>query len=122
MLYSPYISPASEWVLPAFHGKEGTVDLVPLAPHKDLLSYCDEDVKTYDRTVNSIPTRRTSYSVASNPYICTPKGMGQFTDFLRALIVMGDAERLKREVAAPGRALKHEEVHVWMVWAKDARS
>jgi hypothetical protein len=42
MLYSPYISPASECVHSVSHEKEGTVDVVPLSPHNDLLDYCDE--------------------------------------------------------------------------------
>ena len=44
---------------------------------------------------------------------------GLFTGFPRALIVVGDAERLEREVAAPERALGHDGVHVRMEWAKD---
>jgi hypothetical protein len=43
-----------------------------------------------------------------------------FTDFPRTLIVVGHAERLEGEVAALERALEHERVRAWMVWAKDA--
>jgi len=120
MVYSPYISPASEWVLSVFHGNEGMVDLEPLGPHKDSRDYRDEGIKTYDCAVNGAPMCPDGRPAASNPYIRGPEGMGLFTDFPRALIVVGDAERLEREVAALERALEHDGVRVRMVWAKDA--
>jgi len=46
--------------------------------------------------------------------------MGLFADFPSAMIVVGDAERLEREVAALERALEYDRVRVRMVWAKDA--
>jgi acetyl esterase/lipase len=119
MVYSPYISPASEWVLSVFHGKEGMFDLEPLGPHKDSRDYRDEGIKSYDCTVNCTPTGSDKCS-KSNQYIRTPKDMGLFTEFPRALIVVGDAERLEREVVALERALEHDGVRVRMVWAKDA--
>jgi len=79
-VYSPYVLPASEWVLSVFHEKEGTVD----GPHKDSRNYRDDGIKPYNCTVNRIPTCSKSRSVASNPYIRAPKGMGLFTDFPRA--------------------------------------
>ena len=120
MVYSPYISPASEWVLSVFHGNEGMVDLEPLGPHKDSRDYRDEGIKTYDCAVNCAPMCPDGRPAANNPYIRGPGGMGLFTDFPRALIVVGDAERLEREVAALERALEHDGVRVRMVWAKDA--
>lgn len=120
MVYSPYISPASEWVLSVFHGREGMVDLEPLGPHKDSRDYRDEGIKTYDCAVNGILTCPDGRSAANNPYIRVPQGMGLFTGFPRALVVVGDAERLEREVAALERALEHDGVRVRMVWAKDA--
>jgi len=121
MVYSPYISPASEWVLSVFHGKEeGMVDLEPLGPHKDSRDYRDEGIKTYDCVVNGVPTCPNGRTAANNPYIRVPQGTGLFTDFPRVLVVVGDAERLEREVAALERALEHDGVRVRMVWAKDA--
>ncbi|KAI0250674.1 hypothetical protein BJV78DRAFT_547163 [Lactifluus subvellereus] len=120
MVYSPYISPASEWVLSVFHGEEGTVDLEPLGPHKDSRDYRDEGIKMYDCAVGDISTCPNGRSSASNPFIRVPQGMGLFTDFPRALVVVGDAERLEREVVALERALEHDGVRVRMVWAKDA--
>jgi acetyl esterase/lipase len=120
MVYSPYISPASEWVLSVFHGKEGMVDLEPLGPHKDSRDYRDEGIKTYDCTISGAPTYPDGRSAASNPYIRVPEGMGLFTDFPRAMVVVGDAERLEREVVALERALEYDGVRVRMVWAKDA--
>ncbi|KAI9509293.1 alpha/beta-hydrolase [Russula earlei] len=120
MVYSPYISPASEWVLSAFHGQEGLEDLEPFGPHEDSRDYRDECIKTYDCPVSGIRTCPNGHSPTTNPYIRLPRGMGLFTDFPRALVVVGDAERLEREVAALERALEHDGVRVRMVWAKDA--
>lgn len=121
MVYSPYISPASEWVLSVFHGKEeGMADLEPLVPHRDSRDYRDEGIKTYDCAVNGVPVCPDRLSASNNPYIHAPQGMGLFTDFPRAMVVVGDAERLEREVVALERALEHDGVRVRMVWAKDA--
>jgi len=120
MVYSPYISPASEWVLSVFHGKEGMVDLEPLGAAKDSRDYRDEGIKTYDCAVNGVPLCPIGRFKTKNPYIRVPQGMGLFTDFPRVLVVAGDAERLEREVAALERALVHDGVRARMVWAKDA--
>jgi len=120
MVYSPYISPASEWVLSVFHGQEGLVDLEPLGSHQDSRDYRDEGIKAYDCAVKGAPPCSNGRSAESNPYIRLPQGMGLFTEFPRALVVVGDAERLEREVAALERALEHDGVRVRMVWAKDA--
>jgi acetyl esterase/lipase len=121
MVYSPYISPASEWVLSVFHGtEEGMADLEPLGPHRDSRDYRDEGIKAYDCAVNDIPMSPCRLSAPNNPYIRAPEGMGLFTDFPRAMVVVGDAERLEREVVALERALEHDGVRVRMVWAKDA--
>ncbi|KAH9006538.1 alpha/beta-hydrolase [Lactarius hatsudake] len=121
MVYSPYVSPASEWVLSVFHGvTEGMVDLEPLGPHKDSRDYRDEGIKTYDCVVNGDPRCPDVRTPASNPFIRLPPGMGLFTEFPRAMIVVGDAERLEREVVALERALEYDGVRVRMVWAKDA--
>ncbi|KAH9073018.1 alpha/beta-hydrolase [Lactarius deliciosus] len=121
MVYSPYVSPASEWVLSVFHGMtEGMVDLEPLGPHKDSRDYRDEGIKAYDCAVNGDPRCPDVRTPASNSFIRLPPGMGLFTEFPRAMIVVGDAERLEREVVALERALEYDGVRVRMVWAKDA--
>ena len=121
MVYSPYISPASELVISAFHGQAGMVDLEPLGPHKDSRDYRDEGIKAYDCAVGKFVLGAKGCSeAASHPFVSAPRGMGLFTDFPRALVVVGDAERLEREVAALERALEHDGVRVRMVWAKDA--
>jgi acetyl esterase/lipase len=58
-------------------------------------------------------------TASTNPYIRDPSGQGLFTNFPRALIVVGDAERLEREVLALERGLERDNVRVRMVWAKD---
>jgi acetyl esterase/lipase len=59
-------------------------------------------------------------TASTNPYIRDPSGLGLFTQFPRALIVVGDAERLEREVLALERGMEHDGVRVRMVWAKDS--
>ncbi|KAH9048409.1 alpha/beta-hydrolase [Lactarius hengduanensis] len=121
MVYSPYVSPASEWVLSVFHGMtEGMVDLEPLGPHRDSRDHRDDGIKTHDCAVNGDPMCPDVRTPASNPFIRLPPGMGLFTEFPRAMIVVGDAERLEREVVALERALEYDGVRVRMVWAKDA--
>lgn len=96
------------------------VDLEPLGPHKDSRDYRDEGIKTYDCAVNGDPMCPDGLFASNNPYIRAPRGLGLFTGFPRAMVVVGDAERLEREVVALERALEHDGVRVRMVWAKDA--
>ncbi|KAI0261609.1 hypothetical protein BC834DRAFT_972558 [Gloeopeniophorella convolvens] len=132
MVYSPYVSPASEWVLSVFHGKEGMDDLEPLGPHNDTRDY-REGIEAYDCTGpaggdtdadvdvdEALPPGMPARTASSNPFIRAPPGMGLFSEFPRALVVVGDAERLEREVVALERGLEHDGVRVRMVWAKDA--
>ena len=53
------------------------------------------------------PQAQIGRSAASNPYIRVPQ-------------IVGDAERLEREIATLKRALEHDGVRVRIVWAEDA--
>ncbi|THH16135.1 hypothetical protein EW146_g4456 [Bondarzewia mesenterica] len=83
MVYSPYISPASDWVLSVFHNTQ-----------------CEGIART-------------------NPFIRAPEGHGLFTSFPRALVVVGDAERLEREIIAMERGMERDGVRVRLVWVPD---
>jgi len=70
MVYSPYVSPASEWVLSVFHGTtEGMLDLEPLGPRRDSRDYHDEGVEMYDCAVNGSPRCPDVRTPESNAYI-----------------------------------------------------
>lgn len=123
-VYSPYISPSSEWVLSVFHGPEqGMQDLEPISDIRagvDTRTYREGpgDCAACDHLAAQRPIGP-ARSMSSNPYIVDPSGQGLFTNFPRALIVVGDAERLEREVLALERGLERDGVRVRMVWAKD---
>ncbi|KAA1471689.1 alpha/beta-hydrolase [Dentipellis sp. KUC8613] len=112
MVYSPYVSPASEWVLSVFHA-EGMADLEPL-------SRMDTACDTRDYREHGDRPTPPAHTPSTNPYIHVPPGMGLFTEFPRAMIVVGDAERLEREVVALEKGLERDGVRVRMAWAKDA--
>ena len=95
-------------------------DLEPVGPRRDSRDYRDEGIQMYDCAVNGNPRCPDVRTPESNPYIRVPQGKGLFTEFPRAMVVVGDAERLEREVVALERALEYDGVRVRMVWAKDA--
>ncbi|KZV76465.1 alpha/beta-hydrolase [Peniophora sp. CONT] len=123
-VYSPYISPSSEWVLSVFHGTEaGMEDLETIPAIRN-----GEDTRTYTEgpgdcaACDHLAAQRPigpARTMSSNPYIADPSGQGLFTNFPRALITVGDAERLEREVLALERGMERDGVRVRMVWAKD---
>ncbi|KAI0052157.1 alpha/beta-hydrolase [Auriscalpium vulgare] len=154
MVYSPYVSPASEWVLSVFHGPEALTDLVPTERVRtggDTRDYTDSPMPPslspaspsspaatdvngdvgitlngaavdVDGAIAGAQQRPhlAARTPSSNPYIRVPPGHGLFTDFPRALVVVGDAERLEREVVALERGMERDGVRVRMVWARDA--
>lgn len=125
-VYSPYVSPSSEWVMSVFHGQEGLADLERLEDIRagiDTRNYREGpgDVAACKPGAgqNTLRPNAPGRTVSTNPYIRDPSGLGLFTRFPRALIAVGDAERLEREVVALERGLERDGVRVKMVWAKD---
>jgi len=116
MVYSPYVLPASEWVLSVFHEKEGTVD----GPHKDSRNYptMASNHTTAPSTAFPLSRRAIQWRVIRTSVL--PKVWACSRTFLERLVVAGDAERLEREAATLERALEHDGVSVRMVWTKDA--
>lgn len=113
MVYSPYVSPASECVLAAFHGRVGMGELEPVRAQ-----HGEDDTRDYRENTGTDAESGMPADYA-NPYICVPNGQGLFTFFPRALVVAGDAERLEREIVALAKGMEHDGVRVQMVWAPD---
>ena len=55
-----------------------------------------------------------------HPVIASPRGLSLFSEFPRACVVLGDAERLEREVTKLVGAMERDGVAVHTVWVKDA--
>ncbi|KAH9933761.1 alpha/beta hydrolase fold-domain-containing protein [Fomitopsis serialis] len=53
------------------------------------------------------------------PIIASPRGLSLFSGFPRACVVLGDAERLEREVTKLVGAMERDGVGVRTVWVKD---
>lgn len=123
MMHSPYVSPASEKVLRAFYG--------------DAFADSVQDLTIARLTTVRRATLRSMASAPSTPVPCTPmerdggptslehpvlaapRGLSLFSDFPRACVVLGDAERLEREVTKLVGAMERDGVHVRTVWVKD---
>ncbi|KAI0032882.1 alpha/beta-hydrolase [Vararia minispora EC-137] len=124
-VYSPYISPSSEWVLSVFHGPAGLEDLQTVADIRqgnDTRAWREGpgEVAAHPNAIAAGPSDvAVGRTACTNPYIRDPSGQGLFTNFPRTLVVVGDAERLEREVLALERGMERDGVRVRMVWAKD---
>ncbi|KAI0319304.1 hypothetical protein OF83DRAFT_1111163 [Amylostereum chailletii] len=126
-VYSPYVSPSSEWVLNVFHGPQAFEDLETMENIRagdDTRAYREGpgDVEACRITGPSLSVPRPDApgrTQSTNPFIRDPSGLGLFTNFPRALITVGDAERLEREVVALEKGMERDGVRVRMVWAKD---
>ena len=56
----------------------------------------------------------------AHPIIASPRGLSLFTDFTKVCVVLGDAERLEREVTKLVGAMERDGVEVHTIWVKDA--
>ena len=56
----------------------------------------------------------------ARPVIAAPRGLSLFSAFPPTCIVLGDAERLEREVMKLVGAMERDAVPVHTVWVKDA--
>ncbi|EJF57363.1 alpha/beta-hydrolase [Dichomitus squalens LYAD-421 SS1] len=63
--------------------------------------------------------RRSPTSLA-HPMIGSPRGLSLFTEFPRTCVVLGDAERLEREVTKLVGAMERDGTEVHTIWVKDA--
>ncbi|KAI9063761.1 alpha/beta-hydrolase [Trametes sanguinea] len=56
----------------------------------------------------------------AHPIIASPRGLSLFTEFPKTCVVLGDAERLEREVMRLVGAMERDGVDVHTIWVKDA--
>lgn len=141
-MHSPYVSPASMRVLGAFYGAAFAESVADLT-----IAQLDDDRRRFLRTLQSAPATpvpvtpsgrdlhaggilvgppssdrgegRDPTSLA-HPVIASPRGLSLFSEFPRACVVLGDAERLEREVVKLVGAMERDGVDVHTVWARDA--
>lgn len=65
------------------------------------------------------PSLKPSPTSLAHPLLISPRGLNLFTDFPRACVVLGDAERLEREVTKLVGAMERDGVKVRTVWVED---
>ena len=140
-MHSPYVSPASMRVLTAFYGDAFASSVADLT-----IAQLDDSHREYLRTMSSAPATpvpstpilghavpsfvgpaatdgaplaRSPTSLA-HPVIASPRGLSLFSEFPRVCVVLGDAERLEREVMKLVGAMERDGVAVRTVWVRDA--
>ncbi|OJT08233.1 hypothetical protein TRAPUB_870 [Trametes pubescens] len=142
-MHSPYVSPASSRVLRAFYGDAFASSVADLT-----IAQLDDDQRAYLRNMSSAPATpvpSTPLSVSAvprglvtgppeaagpeqersptslaRPVIASPRGLSLFTEFPKSCVVLGDAERLEREVMRLVGAMERDGVDVHTIWVKDA--
>ncbi|KZT01224.1 alpha/beta-hydrolase [Laetiporus sulphureus 93-53] len=127
-MHSPYVSPASQRVLSAFYGDAFAETVQDLT-----IERLNTMVRDHLRTMESAPAtpvpvmpsavdgngvERSPTSLAS-PLIASPRGLSLFSEFPKTCIVLGDAERLEREVMKLVGAMERDGVDVRTIWVKD---
>lgn len=144
-MHSPYVSPASSRVLSAFYGDAFAASVADLT-----IAQLDDTHRQFLRTMSSAPAtpvpitpvghgngvpivlgppdagdadgaslERSPTSLA-RPIIASPRGLSLFTGFPKVCVVLGDAERLEREVMRLVGAMERDGTEVHTVWVKDA--
>lgn len=129
-MHSPYVSPASQRVLCAFYGDAFAESVRDLK-----IRHLDASARANLRTMASEPVtpvlsmpilgspgrvgvERIPTSLA-HPIMTSPRGLGLFSEFPKACVVLGDAERLEREVMKLVGAMERDRVSVRTVWVED---
>lgn len=134
MMHSPYVSPASHRVLRAFYGEVFAASVQELT-----IEALTQDFMDKLRTIASVPpspdpghalgpgvqtpvTPGTDVSPTSltHPVIASPRGLSLFSEFPPTCVVLGDAERLEREVMKLIGAMESDGVKVCTIRVRDA--
>lgn len=133
MIHSPYVSPASHKVLRAFYGEIFAASVQDLT-----LAHLNEGFMDELRSLASVPPTPTpaflnpgmptpltpgtelSPTSLAHPVIASPRGLSLFTEFPKVCVVLGDAERLEREVIKLVGAMESDGVRVRMIRVQDA--
>ncbi|KAI0916019.1 hypothetical protein AcV5_003475 [Taiwanofungus camphoratus] len=129
-MHSPYVSPASQRVLCAFYGDafaESVRDLkirhLDASARANLRTMASEPVTPVLSmpilgSPGSVGVERIPTSLA-HPIMTSPRGLSLFSEFPKACVVLGDAERLEREVMKLVGAMERDRVSVRTVWVED---
>ncbi|CAL1699658.1 unnamed protein product [Somion occarium] len=120
-MHSPYVSPASQRVLKAFYGDQFATSVESLT-----IRALDAEVRANIRNMISVPSTpvlggelERSPTSLRRPMMASPRGLSLFTDFPRTCVVLGDAERLEREVIKLVGAMERDGVKVRTAWVED---
>ncbi|KZT71924.1 alpha/beta-hydrolase [Daedalea quercina L-15889] len=132
MMHSPYVSPASQKVLRAFYGDafaESIEDLTIARMNSMNRAHLRDMASAPSTPVPCTPSEGLpgpvpmelgrSPTSLDRPIIASPRGLSLFSDFPRACVVLGDAERLEREATKLVGAMERDGVDVKTVWVKD---
>ncbi|KAI0822964.1 alpha/beta-hydrolase [Trametes gibbosa] len=141
-MHSPYVSPASSRVLRAFYGDAFAESVADLT-----IAQLDDTHRQFLRNMSSAPAtpvpstplasaaiprlitgppeaagpeQERSPTSLARPVIASPRGLSLFSEFPRSCVVLGDAERLEREVMRLVGAMERDGVDVHTVWVQDA--
>ncbi|KAI0350846.1 alpha/beta-hydrolase [Trametes cingulata] len=140
-MHSPYVSPASSRVLKAFYGDAFASSVADLT-----IAQLDDNQRQFLRNMASAPATPVPSTPLGNgsprlvlgppeaasedqgrsptslarPIIASPRGLSLFTEFPKTCVVLGDAERLEREVMRLVGAMERDGVEVHTIWVKDA--
>ncbi|EKM58025.1 uncharacterized protein PHACADRAFT_206866 [Phanerochaete carnosa HHB-10118-sp] len=133
MMHSPYVSPASHRVLRTFYGEVFATSVQDLT-----IDALTGDFMDKLRTIASVPPSPDPGTVLgpgmptpvtpgmelspslSHPVIASPRGLSLFSEFPRTCVVLGDAERLEREVMKLIGAMESDGVRVHTIRVRDA--
>ncbi|KAI0077349.1 alpha/beta-hydrolase [Panus rudis PR-1116 ss-1] len=147
-MHSPYVSPASQKVLRAFYGDQFAASVEDLTigklgkdmrrnlrtmvsvPNTPSMGFTTPNLvvpptQTEANSLSNSPnlnfdlSTRPSPTSLAHPLLSSPRGLSLFTDFPRSCVVLGDAERLEREVTKLVGAMERDGVKVRTVWVQD---
>ncbi|KAL6299231.1 alpha/beta hydrolase fold-domain-containing protein [Sparassis latifolia] len=117
-MHSPYVSPVSRRVLRAFYGDAFVASVEDLT-----IGRLDTGLRETLRTMASEPATLADELEPSptlaRPVIASPRGLSLFSEFPRVCVVLGDAERLEREVMKLVGAMERDGVDLCTVWVED---
>lgn len=137
-MHSPYVSPASMHVLRAFYGEAFAASVEDLS-----ISRMDTKLLQSIRTMPSTPSTpliggdsanasseagnltaqdgafSSSPTSLAHPVMASPRGLSLFSEFPKTCVVLGDAERLEREVMKLVSAMERDGMRVRTIWVKD---
>jgi len=116
-MHSPYVSPASRRVLTAFYGDAFAESVEDLTIRR-----LDTALIQNLRNMSSVPNTpgiEPSPTSLARPVLASPRGLSLFSEFPRVCVVLGDAERLEREVMKMIGAMERDGVDVRTVWVED---